>query len=611
MNKSFYYYSDLLNHEYGAHSSNQIIENIENISHKCIAKFNFTSHNSALLVGHVQSGKTGNLIGVITKFIDSNFKFIIYLTSDNNLLYDQTYIRLKQIEKYCTIINENDEITLFDTKLKIPTVILLKKNQSILRKWIYKLSNVENSSMEPLLLIDDEADAASLNTQVNRNKTSTINKLIKELINSSVSSLYLQTTATPYANLLLNDKSGMKPDLLLNFKPGEKYLGGDFFYGESSTSFELIDENDGIGLLDKNQSVLPNGIKRSLFYFISQCIIIRRGNGLVSNFLIHPSHKISDHLIVSNKINSIITDLIKNFSSNPESWLILFENLNQNQPNSIEEVIFILKNLKLHIINSENEATQFNTGLNIIIGGNSLGRGLTIPQLNTCYYVRNPKAPQADTVLQHSRIFGYDRNKSLSRIFLTKSLLMRFRGISKSIDVIHDSIIKNNINHLKFILPKGLNATRKNVVDNSTFINISGGVNYFLQDSSEVKTDVIDDYLSKVDNESICSLDWTISLLNLIISEDSLLDKFKTCLELLKETNHTSVKVYIRNNRSISKNTGTLLSPDDRLLSHQNSEETTLFLYRLNGELEKGWSNKPLWIPNLKFPNNCIFLGSD
>jgi hypothetical protein len=611
MSKSFNYYCDLLNHEYGAHSSNQIIENIENISHKCIAKFNFTSHNSALLVGHVQSGKTGNLIGVITKFIDSNFKFIIYLTSDNNLLYDQTYIRLKQIEEYCTIINENDEIILFDTKLKIPTVILLKKNQSILRKWIYKLSNVENSSMEPLLLIDDEADAASLNTQVNRNKTSTINKLIKELINSSVSSLYLQTTATPYANLLLNDKSGTKPDLLLNFKPGEKYLGGDFFYGESSTSFELIDENDGVGLLDKNQSVFPNGMKRSLFYFISQCIIICRGNGLVSNFLIHPSHKISDHLIVRNKINSIISDLINNFSKDPESWLILFENLNQNQPNSIEEVIFILKNLKLHIINSENEATQFNTGLNIIIGGNSLGRGLTIPQLNTCYYVRNPKAPQADTVLQHSRIFGYDRNKALSRIFLTKSLLMRFRGISKSIDVIHDSIIKNNINNLKFILPKGLNATRKNVIDNSTFINISGGVNYFLQDSSDLKTDVIDDYLSKVDNASICSLDWTISLLNLIISEDSLLDKFKTCLDLLKETSHISVKVYIRNNRSISKNTGTLLSPDDRLLSHQNSEETTLFLYRINGELEKGWNNKPLWIPNLKFPNNCIFLGSD
>jgi hypothetical protein len=89
------------------------------------------------------------------------------------------------------------------------------------------------------------------------------------------------------------------------------------------------------------------------------------------------------------------------------------------------------------------------------------------------------------------------------------------------------------------------------------------------------------------------------------------MEKFKTCVDLLKETSFINVKVYIRTNRSISKNTGTLLSPDDRLLSQQSSDETILFLYRLNGETEKGWNNKPLWIPNLKFPNNCIFLGSE
>jgi hypothetical protein len=611
MTKAYNFYCNLLNNDYGKLSSTQIINNINNISSECIKGFNYTTHKSALLVGHVQSGKTGNLIGLITKFIDLNFKYIIYLTSDNNLLYDQTYIRLKKIEDYCNVINENDEEVLFNTKLQRSSIILLKKNQSVLRKWLYKLSTVENSAIEPLLLIDDEADAASLNTQVNRNKVSTINKLIKELLNSSVSSLYLQTTATPYANLLLNDKSGIKPDLLITFKPGEDYLGGDFFYGESSSSFELIDENDGINILDRNQSVLPNGFKRCLFYYISQCIIINRNNGVVSNFLIHPSHKISDHMLVKNRLVTTISDLIKNFTINPESWLILLENLIQSIPNTSDEVINILKSLKLHVVNSENEITQFNTGFNIIIGGNSLSRGITIPQLNVCYYVRDPKSPQADTTLQHSRIFGYDRNKKFAKIFLTKSLLIRFRGISKSVEIIHESINNNNINQLKFLLPKGINATRKNVVDNSTFINISGGINYFLSDSSDNGTKIIDDFLSTIDKESICSFDWLKSLLNLFISEDPLLDKFKTCIDLLKETTHLNVKVYIRNNRSISKNTGTLLSPDDRLLSQQNITGTTVFLYRLVGESEKGWNNKPLWIPNIKFPNDCIFLGSE
>lgn len=54
------------------------------------------------------------------------------------------------------------------------------------------------------------------------------------------------------------------------------------------------------------------------------------------------------------------------------------------------------------------DSEQYETGCNFVIGGNTLGRGVTFPGLQTIYYTRTSKNPQADTMWQHSRMFGYD-----------------------------------------------------------------------------------------------------------------------------------------------------------------------------------------------------------
>ena len=78
--------------------------------------------------------------------------------------------------------------------------------------------------------------------------------------------------------------------------------------------------------------------------------------------------------------------------------------------------------LMLNSIVSYDENTQYETGINVIVGGNSLGRGVTFPQLQTIYYCRVAKSPQADTMWQHARMFGYDRDPELMRVFMPPKL---------------------------------------------------------------------------------------------------------------------------------------------------------------------------------------------
>ena len=94
-----------------------------------------------------------------------------------------------------------------------------------------------------------------------------------------------------------------------------------------------------------------------------------------------------------------------------------------------EQIVEILDNTLICVIplNSKSficrdsnnpDALDLSKGFNIVVGGNTLGRGITFPHLQTVYYCRSSKMPQADTFWQHSRIFGYDRQKQLERNYI-------------------------------------------------------------------------------------------------------------------------------------------------------------------------------------------------
>ena len=90
---------------------------------------------NGLLLGHVQSGKTSQMFGIISAMADVQYKIFILLTTDNADLQRQTYNRAKESLKTFNVLNEKDEFLLNAFTLSKPTIIVLKKNSRILSKW--------------------------------------------------------------------------------------------------------------------------------------------------------------------------------------------------------------------------------------------------------------------------------------------------------------------------------------------------------------------------------------------------------------------------------------------------------------------------------------------
>lgn len=587
---------------------------------------------NALLLGNVQSGKTAQMLGIISALADKGFKIFILLTTDNSDLQRQTLKRVQKNLKGFNVLNERDETLLTTSALRNPTVIVLKKNASILRRWRNFFLNSEICKGLPLILFDDEADAASLNTLVNKKRVSTINSKLQDIKLTAATTVYIEVTATPQAVLLQSQQSGWKPKFVYYFKPGAKYLGGNYFYPKVKSlntiftpEYELDDVKSG------SDTICPCGLRQSIMSFLVNCAhkkINRRGN---CNFMIHPASQIAIHNsfveIVQEHLNLLqnSTDEQAFSDSLNEAWADLqqtkpdLEDFGDIKDTVVEilnntEIIVIPLNSKSFICRDENnpDALDLSQGFNIVVGGNTLGRGITFPNLQTVYYCRTAKAPQADTFWQHSRLFGYDREKQLVRLFIPQSLYTLFSELNAANDILIKQV-ENGIENLQIVLTKDIKPTRKCVLDKEYFSVICGGVNMFAASPSSINTPLIDNLISCYATEEIVEVesDMLLRILDLIVLEsytDFNVDDYIACVRALREKRpFVKCKLIVRINRDISKNTGTMLSPNDRKIGTSCHQDIVLTMYRLNGQRDKGWEGKPVWMPNIKFPDDCCF----
>ena len=207
-----------------------IARTAEEVGNKYLKPFSFTDHEIGLLIGNIQSGKTGQMFGIMCRAADLGFPAFVLLTTDNVVLQQQTLDRVKSdLDGFC-ICGESDARLFADNSLIEPAIIVLKKNTRVLKLWSNILNSTGFMRGNPLFIIDDEADAASLNTLVNRDRQSSINKYLVNIRNGASSSLYLQVTGTPQAIFLQTKASGWHPYFTYYFHPGDAYLGGDFFF---------------------------------------------------------------------------------------------------------------------------------------------------------------------------------------------------------------------------------------------------------------------------------------------------------------------------------------------------------------------------------------------
>lgn len=303
-----------------------------------------------------------------------------------------------------------------------------------------------------------------------------------------------------------------------------------------------------------------------------------------------------------------------------EVWKNLFTTktdlLNFKKCTEIINLLLDEEKIKIHVINSKSPRyLNPNEGLNIIIGGNVLGRGLTIPSLHTVYYCRKSNHPQADTYWQHARSFGYSRDNSLIRLFLPSSLFYLFCKLHEKNRIIINHIQSKDIASLQLRYPKGIRATRPSVVDKEAISITTGGVNYLAESPIQTNFDKISTLIDRLHPANVehVSVDKAeiVSLLKLFQGEGSdswSTGYFKKCIDLL-DIDDSHFILIVRRNRNIQKGTGTLLSPTDRKTGKSFPNAVVLTLYQVIGNRDKGWSGSPVWVPNIKLPEGYYFQG--
>ncbi len=489
--------------------SNKIIDHLEN------PKKEGSWARKGLVVGHVQSGKTANYTGVITKAADSGYKVIIVLAGLIKPLRDQTQIRIDEgfigldSSKQLDVSNLKEKrigvgfkdysrtpISLTtstqDFKNKIanqlgaqikhfnePVVLVIKKNVSILKNLInwLKSNNLELNNV-PMLLIDDEADHASINTKKDDQDPTTTNKRIRELLSLFEKNSYLGYTATPFANIFIDPDSENEMlnddlfprDFIISLDAPSNYMGAKRIFDDDSDLDILRELDDYAEILplkhkkDDFPETIPFSLKEAIRSFVlikairnlrsqrkkhnSMLINISRFTDiqshlklLVHDYLTDLRAAISNHCALSEKNalkNSSIADLKstwdKEFDKTEYSWTDIQNELK----NAISPIKVIEVNSSKNSEPLDYNEDNFPNGRNLIaVGGISLSRGLTLEGLTVSYFLRN--SIMYDTLMQMGRWFGYRTNfEDLCRIYMSEEAISWYSHISRATEELRD-----------------------------------------------------------------------------------------------------------------------------------------------------------------------------
>lgn len=592
---------------------------------------------NGLVYGLVQSGKTGVLTVTGAIGADEGYRTIIILTSDNDALYDQTLGRVQEAFPGMDILGKPDckDQQSFLQRVRSGTcAIVATKNASVLGTLIdnLKRGNVRGLSC---LLIDDEADQASLNTRASRadGSVSGINSLIIELRSFFDKNTYLQVTATPQALFLQTPDHPFRPKFTLLSRPGRDYVGGDDFFGDASTLVREFPLSDITSLSPGPQPVptldLPASLYRALDTFMVAATFKRtRQPDQNCAFLCHVSTSKADHAYIVNLLRRYKSDLSQKLGAKDASTLrrmkAAFDDIAATHPDVqatsfddlVDAITFFSPGITVKLVNGDtDEDVAVRSPYNLFVGGNKLGRGVTIKNLLVSYYGRNPRAPQADTVLLHARMYGYRRNDiGLLRLFLPNQLHTVFRAINKMQQALRELIANNPGEEFRGLFIEGtLNATRRNVLAPGAVGVYTGGSNYnpaqVLRDSStRPATAKIDHIVASIGDKSYAEVPLTTlqEIIGLTMPDNSKAEHVWNAQAIAgsieKHGTLSTQKtgyVYVDRDRGLDadrRETQGII--EGREVRNVPGDKIVLFLLRTAG----GAGKEPVWWPQLRFP---------
>lgn len=492
-----------------------------------------------LVIGDVQSGKTSNYLSLITKAADAGYKFIIVIAGIHNNLRKQTQQRIDYgfIGRESLDLNKRDKrakvgvglehgrypdedyphpISLttqdedfngkfasqFQTEIgdfNKPVILVIKKNRYTLRnleRWLitYNTTHKVGSKIDaPMLMIDDESDNASINTNKIEDDPTITNDYLRKILNLFSKSCYVGYTATPFANIFIDPESYsdsyedlFPKDFIYCLNPPSNYFGPQkIFLDDDYERVRVPLYKDEVEAVFPNKhkktlhvTHLPESMKNAVYTFVLTKAVrnLRDQEKSHCSMLIN----VSTFVDVQNQIANHVSSFLKNIGNNivlngsmgssfydetihkfkkiylhrfvnnslseeeyPEWEDVLAElvRIFDDSPKDYDRDVFVVNSKTQKPLDYSEYSRQKRGLMAIVIGGFSLSRGLTIEGLTVSYFYRNTQ--MYDTLLQMGRWFGYRPDyEDLCRIYMTDQAFAWYQHITKAVEDLRNQVAR-------------------------------------------------------------------------------------------------------------------------------------------------------------------------
>lgn len=473
-----------------------------------------------MVVGHVQSGKTANYTGLICKAADAGYRLIIVIAGIHNNLRNQTQMRIDEgfvgRDSARLLSNRDDPaqrfigVGRFDKSrrpvtftnsikdfsktlasgvgvpldnLREPAIFVIKKNSSTLKNlisWLQEHNQRAGTSVidAPMLLIDDEADNASINIRKGPDEVSRINGQLRTLLKLFDHSCYVGYTATPFANIFIDPDSETEMlgedlfprDFIVSLDPPTNYFGANrVFLEDSEAIIRPITDNADLLPLKHRKDFRVTGLPASLekavrTFVVARAIRLARGQrNKHGSMLVNASrftdvqrqmrnevHALVDRIRASVRVNGALTEAKAlqdaEIAALHSVWLEEYAPDSEFDWSNVQPLLHeSIAPISVVEVNSRSSGNlAYNDyeehGLNVIaVGGFSLSRGLTLEGLTVSYFLRN--SMMYDTLMQMGRWFGYRPGyDDLCRVWMPEEAEGWYAHIAESIEELRDEL---------------------------------------------------------------------------------------------------------------------------------------------------------------------------
>lgn len=482
-----------------------------------------------MVVGNVQSGKTANYTGLICKAADAGYRLIIVIAGIHNNLRNQTQARIdegfigrdtgrsqetqrggaRHIIGVGHFNPSNTPVSLTNTlrdfnkatastntseidSYKVPVVLVIKKNHRTLANlldWLKDNSARGDQEMidQPMLLIDDEADNASINTKYGKKLVTTINGQIRDLLNMFHRSCYVGYTATPFANIFIDpdqddemyNEDLFPRDFIIGLDAPTNYFGPTKIFVDGlpeegdPTWLRYITDNEDIlpvkHKIDHELDALPFSLTRALHAFLlartirnirgqtrAHCSMLVNASrftavqGRLRNRLHETLERIQNAVRINAsrgadalndpEIAALYSVWQEEYSETEFDWLSVQSELH----NAIASAKVVEVNSRANDLDYSNSGERGQTV--VAVGGFSLSRGLTLEGLTVTWFLRNTM--MYDTLMQMGRWFGYRGAgegprrdyEDLCRIWMPAEAIDWYAFIANAAEELHDEL---------------------------------------------------------------------------------------------------------------------------------------------------------------------------